>query len=315
MTLPPLMRWRDDLRKKVTEILSPVKHANLSRWQTALEHLPELPPVMPHVKDGYISFSPVDGQTDPGLTAQITSTLKQFHPWRKGPYHIHGVTVETEWRSDLKWDRFKDHITPLKDRNILDVGCGNGYHCFRMALDGAGLVIGIDPYILSVMQFKAVSRFSTDLSLFMLPIGIEDIPAKLNAFDTVFSMGVLYHRRSPLDHLYELRGTLRSKGELVLETLLIEGKKGEVLVPEGRYAKMRNIWFIPTALTLASWLKKCGFRDIRLIDVTRTTTEEQRPTPWMTFESLPDFLDQKNPLLTVEGLPAPRRGVFIANAP
>lgn len=61
-------------------------------------------------------------------------------------------------------------------------------------------------------------------------------------------MGVLYHRRSPIDHLTDLRDCLRSGGELVLETLVIEGKQGEVLVPEGRYARMRNVWFYPLAI-------------------------------------------------------------------
>ena len=56
-------------------------------------------------------------------------------------------------------------------------------------------------------------------------------------------MGVLYHRRSPIDHLLELKGCLQTGGELVLETLVIDGGLGEVLVPENRYAKMRNVWF------------------------------------------------------------------------
>ncbi|PMC22346.1 tRNA 5-methoxyuridine(34)/uridine 5-oxyacetic acid(34) synthase CmoB, partial [Klebsiella aerogenes] len=44
-------------------------------------------------------------------------------------------------------------------------------------------------------------------------------------------MGVLYHRRSPLDHLWQLKDQLAPGGELVLETLVIEGDENTVLVP------------------------------------------------------------------------------------
>ena len=126
-------------------------------------------------------------------------------------------------------------------------------------------------------------------------------------------MGVLYHRRSPIDHLLELRDCLQPGGELVLETLVIDGNLGEVLLPEGRYANMRNVWFLPSCATLSGWLKRCGFKNIRVLDVTPTSVEEQRSTEWMQFHSLKDFLDEENPLLTCEGLPAPKRAIFIAN--
>jgi tRNA (mo5U34)-methyltransferase len=112
-----------------------------------------------------------------------------------------------------------------------------------------------------------------------------------------------------------LKGCLRQGGELVLETLVIEGGADEVLVPEDRYAQMRNVWFIPSCLALEGWLKRCGYRHVRLIETTKTTSEEQRSTDWMRFQSLTDFLDPENPSLTVEGLPAPRRAIFLAESP
>jgi tRNA (mo5U34)-methyltransferase len=245
----------------------------------------------------------------------IEDQLKKLHPWRKGPYLVHGVHIDSEWRSDLKWHRLSGYIKPLHGKVVLDVGCGNGYHCWRMAGMGARLVIGIDPTLLSVIQFQAIKHFTGEYPVHVLPLGIDDMPGKMAAFDTVFSMGVLYHRRSPLGHLLELRDLLRTGGELVLETLVIEGGDREVLVPEDRYARMRNVWFIPSCTTLEAWLKRCGFRDIRLIDVTRTTPKEQRTTAWMRFQSLPDCLDPANPALTVEGLPAPMRAIFLASNP
>jgi tRNA (mo5U34)-methyltransferase len=178
---------------------------------------------------------------------------------------------------------------------------------------GAKMVVGIDPLLLNVMQFQLIRKLHGEAPVYVLPLGIESVPYGLKAFDTVFSMGVLYHRRSPIDHLLELRDCLQPGGELVLETLVIDGRLGEVLLPEGRYAKMRNVWFLPSCETLMSWLKRCGFINIRMIDVTKTSIEEQRSTEWMQFHSLKDFLNAENPQLTYEGLPAPKRAIIIAN--
>ncbi|MCF1540680.1 DUF1698 domain-containing protein, partial [Escherichia coli] len=78
-------------------------------------------------------------------------------------------------------------------------GCGNGYHMWRMLGEGAYQVMGIDPSELFLIQFEAVRKLmANDQRIHLVPLGIEQLP-ELQAFDTVFSMGVLYHRRSPLD--------------------------------------------------------------------------------------------------------------------
>ncbi len=148
----------------------------------------------------------------------------------------------------------------------------------------------------------------------LLPLGIEQLP-ELQAFDTVFSMGVLYHRRSPLDHLIQLKNPLVSGGELILETLVIEGDENSVLVPFDRYAQMRNVYFFPSALALKAWLEKVGFVDVKIVDENVTTLGEQRSTEWMTHNSLPDYIDPNDPTKTVEGYPAPRRAILVAKNP
>jgi tRNA (mo5U34)-methyltransferase len=77
---------------------------------------------------------------------------------------------------------------------------------------------------------------------------------------------------------------------------------------------MRNVWAIPTPATLETWVANCGFRQVRVVDVTATTLLEQRSTEWMRFESLAEALDPKDPGRTLEGLPAPRRALVIASA-
>lgn len=293
--------------------MSTKRFGDLPTWLDALKQLPTV-----RTKDVDFETGVTIGRsTDCSAMEleQIKTRLQALMPWRKGPYSVFGIDIDTEWRSDWKWQRIQPHLTPLTGRKVLDVGCGNGYHCWRMFGEGATQVIGIDPSPRFVVQFYMLKHFVGDVPVDVLPVGIEALPNNLGAFDTTFSMGVFYHRRSPMDHLRELKETLVPGGELVLETLVIDGELGQVLVPEGRYAMMNNVWFIPSCDTLASWLEKTGFHDIRMVDCTATTTDEQRSTDWMRFHSLADFLDAKDPSLTVEGHPGPKRAVFIARKP
>ena len=305
--------WSQQLQTILPARLAIDSHGKMPIWQHALANLPAIVPSIIEFKSAVEIGSNTDISEQ--QRQQLLTLLPNFHPWRKGPYRLFGIDLDTEWRSDWKWQRLLPHIQSLAGRNVLDVGSGNGYHGWRMLGEEANLVIGIDPTKVFVMQFLLMQFYIANSNHHVLPLGIEDLPESLALFDTVFSMGVLYHRRSPIDHLYELRACLRPGGQVVLETLVIDGKDGEVLIPEQRYAKMRNVWFIPTVTTLLIWLRRCGFKNGHCVDITKTTVEEQRQTKWMTFESLSDFLDSQDQDKTIEGYPAPKRAVFVAEAP
>ncbi|WP_438952205.1 tRNA 5-methoxyuridine(34)/uridine 5-oxyacetic acid(34) synthase CmoB [Porticoccus sp.] len=309
---PALRAWAEQLPAQLAQGLSAERWGDLPDWQATLAQLPSLEPSRVDLQTA-VSVGDA-GDCDEQTRQQLHSALMGLHPWRKGPYQLFGLTIYTEWRSDWKWDRVLPHLAPLKNRLVLDVGCGNGYHCWRMLGAGAQRVIGIDPSAKFVCQFSVLKHYLGNFPVDVLPLGIEQLPTDMQCFDSVFSMGVLYHRRSPMDHLKELKECLRPGGQLILETLIIQGGPGEVLVPEGRYAKMRNVWFLPSPDTLLSWLRKCGFKNPRMVDCTRTTPGEQRSTAWMTYESLPDFLDPADQTRTVEGHPGPIRAVFVTES-
>jgi tRNA (mo5U34)-methyltransferase len=303
--------WVDNLVNRLQQAFDEDGHGDLRRWLDAVDGLPDLLPSAVDLHDRVCIGD--SHELSPGEQQRLVAQLKLLHPWRKGPYELFGIELDTEWRSDWKWDRLKEHIEPLRNRMVLDVGCGNGYHCWRMLGMGARLVIGIDPTVLSVMQFEAVRKLHGEAPVYVLPIGIDEVPKEMKLFDTVFSMGVLYHRRSPIDHLLELKGCLRPGGQLVLETLVVDGGSDKTLVPVNRYAQMRNVWFIPSCDAIVLWMRRCGYKNIRVCDVTKTTASEQRSTEWMQFQSLSDFLDQQNSDLTCEGYPAPIRAIFVGN--
>ncbi|WP_347988468.1 tRNA 5-methoxyuridine(34)/uridine 5-oxyacetic acid(34) synthase CmoB [Methylomonas sp. AM2-LC] len=302
--------WANILSSQVEQAFAEQVHGDLVKWRKVIDDLSQFDTssrdLFSHVQIGRAADLTFSEQE------LLNVALKKLHPWRKGPFSLFGIEIDSEWRSDWKWERLKKQIAPLNNRLVLDVGCGNGYHCWRMLGAGAKLVVGIDPTLLSVLQFQMIRKLYGDAAVYVLPIGIDDMPNNLQLFDTVFSMGVLYHRRSPIDHLLELKNCLRSGGELVLETLVIEGGAEHILVPEQRYAQMRNVWFLPSCDALLVWLKRCGFKNIKLVDVTKTSIDEQRSTEWMQFHSLRNFLDHEDQNFTCEGLPAPVRAIFIA---
>lgn len=293
--------WRSALETTVRERLSDDGHGDFSKWREVLSKLATEPGQ---------EFS-----TEPGNDGVRRDLLLRLSPWRKGPFRIGSIEIDAEWRSDMKWDRVKDAVEPLDGRTILDVGCGNGYYGLCMRDAGARVVIGIDPTILYVVQFIAISRLLDVEHMCVLPLRLDELPAAPQAFDSTFSMGVLYHQRSPLEHLRQLRDSLRPGGQLVLETIYVPGEESYACTPPDRYARMRNVWLLPTIAELTTWLKRSGFRDIAVVDKSRTTPEEQRTTPWMTFESLAEALKPDDPDWTVEGWPAPRRVVLIAKSP
>ncbi|MGM3172665.1 tRNA 5-methoxyuridine(34)/uridine 5-oxyacetic acid(34) synthase CmoB [Dickeya lacustris] len=309
----PLSHWLNTLPAQLHEWQQASLHGEFKTWFNTVEHLPLLKPDTLDLTHSVTAS--LNSPLTPRHQAGIERLLRNLMPWRKGPFSLYGIHIDTEWRSDWKWERVHPHISPLQDRLILDVGCGSGYHLWRMVGAGAKLAVGIDPMQLFLCQFESVRKLlGDDQRAHLLPLGIEQLPA-LGAFDTVFSMGVLYHRRSPLDHLLQLKNQLVCGGELVLETLVVEGDEHCVLLPGERYAQMRNVYFLPSTAALSRWLEKCGFVDIRVVDECVTTLEEQRRTDWMTSGSLADFLDPNDRQKTLEGYPAPRRAVLVAQKP
>lgn len=285
--------WLPELLPLLDTRMSANAHGDFSRWKAAVDALTA-------VRDD--------------ATASKAALL-ELSPWRKGPFSVGGVEIDAEWRCDMKWARLSDAIEPLAGRNVLDVGCGNGYYALQMRKAGAANVIGIDPTLLYVMQFIAVNSFLPDEHAVVLPLRMHEVSALNSRFDTAFSMGVLYHQRSPIDHLRQLKNAMRPGGQLVLETLYLPGDDARASTPTDRYARMKNVWLLPTIPELSTWMTRSGFRDIAILSQARTTPDEQRSTEWMPFESLADSLEPDDPLQTIEGWPAPRRVVVTANRP
>ena len=315
-TQPMAYEWLALLPKWLNAIKDKRNYAHAPAYESSVARLPTITADSVDLNSAAIT---VNAEFSDSERKQTLALLKQLMPWRKGPFQIGndetGIRIDTEWHSDWKWDRVAPHLGNLKGRRILDVGGGSGYHGWRMTGAGAETVVIVDPSCLFYHQFMAIRHFvgNTDnYRTHYIPVPLEALPEHSQLFDTVFSMGVLYHRQSPFEHLQQLRGQLVKGGELVLETLVIDGDANTVLVPQDRYAQMNNVYFLPSVNALIGWLEKAGFSEVRCVDIDITTIEEQRTTEWMTYQSLSDFLYPNDHSKTVEGYPAPKRATIIA---
>jgi len=310
-----MSHWQGELEVIVSEKRNFLNHAkgNYFRFKTVVDQMGDFTPSSIDLDHHFVQIGASADISKEDQTV-LENELKELCPWRKGPFDFFGIQVDTEWQSWMKWERLISHLPDLEGRKILDIGSSNGYYMFRMAAHNPLFVLGLEPQSSFYYQYLAVQKYLRQDNVFCLPIPHHQLPIMENYFDLVFCMGILYHRKSPIEMLKQIHGSLKKGGEIVLENLVLDTRQNLCLFPHDRYGKMRNVFFIPDISAMESWLTRAGFSHIRCVDISKTATEEQRKTPWIQTKSLEDFLDPNDPDKTVEGYPAPVRAVFIARA-
>ncbi len=248
----------------------------------------------------------------PAEHRRVKEVLLGFKPWRKGPFSIFDIDIDAEWRSERKWNRLLPELPNLDGKVIADIGCNNGYYMFRMVPHQPAFVLGFEPYPPHYYAFHLLNAFAGQPNLQVELLGIEHLSLFPDCFDVIFCLGILYHRPSPILAIQDLHAALKPGGTLLLESQAIPGDEPVALFPDRTYAKVPGTWFVPTAPCLRNWLNRSGFAEARLFCEHPMSSQEQRRTAWMDFESYEDFIDKRDPGRTIEGYPAPRRVFFRA---
>jgi tRNA (mo5U34)-methyltransferase len=307
--------WLDQLEDLINEerVFFDSPKGNAYFFNEALKSFPQIKPSIIDLSNRYIVIGR-ESDTNKIVLDEMKETLHKLCPWRKGPFDLFGIDVDTEWQSWMKWDRIKDHLGDIEGKRVLDIGSSNGYYMFKLATENPLMVLGVEPQHSFYYQYLALQQYLNLENVYCLPIRFDTLPVMESYFDLIFCMGILYHRKSPVEMLQGIHKSMRKQGTLIVENLVLESKEGLCLFPESRYAKMRNIYFIPDLKCMQSWLERAGFSNIKCVDVTKTTIEEQRQTDWIQTESLIEFFDPKDHNKTIEGYPAPVRAIFTACA-
>jgi len=236
---------------------------------------------------------------------KIYESAKLLMPWRKGPFAIGETFIDAEWKSYIKYNLLRPHFN-LQGKKVADIGCNNGYYMFRMQEDNPALLVGFDPSPLYKTQFDFINHFVKSEIVYEL-LGVEHLEFYEEKFDTIFCLGVLYHRSDPVAMLKSLYKGLEKKGEVILDTFYIDGDEEMALCPASSYSKIPNIYFVPTIKALKNWSLRAGFSAFEVLETSVTDADEQRKTEWIEGQSLEDFLDKEDRTKTLEGYPAPQR--------
>lgn len=283
------------------------------RFQQPHSKIVTLPPARHTIFDSDTITLGLTEEMEEGRREELGNALRAFMPWRKGPFSIFGVEIDAEWLSFRKWERLRPGLPDLSGKVVADIGCNNGYYMFRMLPHNPAAVVGFEPTLQHYYCLNSLRHLAGAKELFSEPLGVEDMGLYPDSFDVIFLMGVIYHRNSPLGVLKEIREALRPGGVLIVESQAIAGDQSLALFPEKTYAKAPGVYFVPTAPCLKNWLLRSGFREVELISQVESSSEEQRRSAWMEFESYADFINPQNPKETIEGYPAPQRVIFSAS--
>ena len=243
---------------------------------------------------------------------QLTKELKTFIPWRKGPFSLFDIVIDAEWQSYQKWNRLLPHLSAMEGKIICDIGCNNGYYLYKIAHHKPDFVLGIDPTYVFKLTFDYLQKFAQEENLKYELMGFQELVFFKQAFDIIFCMGIVYHHKNPLDILEICKYALKPGGTLVLESLSIPGEEPIALFPEGRYAHIKGIWFIPTHVCIKNWLKKLGYASIHFVSHQEMSETEQQTTQWAPYPSFSEALDSQDKRITKEGYPRAYRSIYIS---
>lgn len=305
-----LQAYQEQIASTELKELRQQQHKKLNKSSVFLETLSHFSSFTPPASLQAQGASVVIGQAQDLSEAQAFQLKKDIEtliPWRKGPFEVFGYPIDAEWRSNLKWERFLPHLSSLQGKIVADIGSNNGYYMFRMLPQNPRLILGFEPAIRYYTQFQWLKQFIHAPALHCELLGIEHLSYFPQFFDTIFCMGILYHHPNPLELLQKMWLALKDEGELYIESLGIPGEESLALFPQRRYARISNIWFIPTKNCLLHWIGRSGFSEVECVAVLPLTSEEQRQSREAPGLSLKDFLNPQDPTRTEEGYPAPLR--------
>lgn len=122
------------------------------------------------------------------------------------PRSLHGLDGAGEWST------LKAMLPSFRDKTVLDLGCGYGWHCRYAREEGAKSVIGIDISQLMLGQARAMTN---DSAIQYKQVAIEDAYFEASQFDVVLSSLVIHYIEDLKSLMAKVNEFLAPKGHFV----------------------------------------------------------------------------------------------------
>ncbi|WP_369379391.1 class I SAM-dependent methyltransferase [Lysinibacillus fusiformis] len=110
--------------------------------------------------------------------------MQFFSAYEKMPRSVQGLDAAGEWHV------LKTLLPDLKNKHVLDLGCGFGWHCRYARAQQAKSVIGVD---ISEKMLEKAQEKTDDPFISYLKIPIEDIQFSASQFDVVLSSLAIHY--------------------------------------------------------------------------------------------------------------------------
>lgn len=111
-----------------------------------------------------------------------------------------------------EWHVLKKMLPDFKNKKVLDLSCGFGWHCKYAADHGASQILGID---LSENMLKKASEVSNAPNINYQCMAIEDYTFPANTFDIVISSLAFHYLKSFDDICLKINQSLVSRGKFI----------------------------------------------------------------------------------------------------
>ena len=107
-----LPQWRTARVERCSNATSP-RTATAATWLDTIAALPRVDHADVDI-GATISHRPRVGSRRRPTRRALRDQLQTLQPWRKGPFSLFGVHIDTEWRSDWKWSRVAPHLSAAR---------------------------------------------------------------------------------------------------------------------------------------------------------------------------------------------------------
>jgi ubiquinone/menaquinone biosynthesis C-methylase UbiE len=200
--------------------------------------------------------------------------------------------IYTKEAHEILMDRFRKSVfdfSELKNKVVLDMGCGSGRYSIALSMTGAQKVYGIDLGKKSIERAAEIAKRAGVKNVEFQVGDVLNLPFKKDFFDFVFCNGVLHHTENMERGIQEVYRVLKPEGTAFLYLYADGGifwysreKMRQVMqkipqeytmavldligMPQNRFIFTDN-WYVPierhtTRKYLEDYLKKVGFSSV-----------------------------------------------------